>query len=279
MVTEFRGCKKLVYAEVTKDNNLSTTGEGYVTGTVKPLAPVAEISKTVETSSESHYYDDKAAIVINSEGTDTVTFTIAIPDDATLADITGRTYDATKKIFIESERVNKYFAVGYILGEEGEGEDERYVWRYKGKFNIPDETSATKDDGTGANNMSLEFSGIYTEHEFTNGKGTGVKGAAKASFIRKSSNVASEADWFAQVSTPDTTFEPTYALTITQAEGTVVDVKRSGVSLSSGAIIRAGDVLTITCTGGTLEVNGSSFTSGQTHTVAGNVAVVSTANE
>lgn len=203
MAVEFRGCKKLVFAEVTTD-----TATAYETGDVSSIAPVAEISKTVETSSEAHYYDNKAAIVINSEGADTVTFTIAIPDDATLAKITGRTYDETKKMFVESQRETKYFAVGYILGEAGEGEDERYVWRYKGTFNIPDETSATKDDGTGANNMSLEFTGIYTDHEFTNGKGTGKKGSAKASFIRASSNVATEQQWFAEVATPDTTFTP-----------------------------------------------------------------------
>lgn len=204
MAVEFRGCKKLVYAEITTDNN--ETNGGYVTGTVKSLAPVAEISKNVETSQEAHYYDNKAAIIINSEGADTVTFTIAVPSDEVLADITGRTYDSTKKLFIESERKTKYFAVGYVLGEEGEGEDERYVWRYKGTFTIPDETAATKDDDTGANNMELEYTGIYTEHEFANGKGTGVAGAAKAAFIRKSNDVATEAQWFENVATPDTIF-------------------------------------------------------------------------
>jgi phi13 family phage major tail protein len=197
---EFRGCKRLVYAEVTAD------GEQYTTGEVKELAPVAEISKTVETSSEAKYYDNKAAIVINSEGADTVTFTIAVPEDEVLADVTGRTYDTEKKMFIESARKTKYFAVGYILGEKGDGDDERYVWRYKGTFNIPDETSATESDGTDTNNMSLEFTGIYTDHEFVNGKGTGVKGAAKASFIRASANVATEDEWFSEVATPDTTF-------------------------------------------------------------------------
>ena len=204
MAVEFRGCKNLVFAEVTNDDN--ETEGGYVTGTVTKLAPVAEISKTVETSSEAHYYDNKAAIVINSEGADTVTFTIAVPSDEVLAKITGRTYDSTKKMFVESERETKYFAVGYVLGEAGEGEDERYVGRYNGTFNIPDETSATKNDGTDANNMTLEYTGIYTDHEFTNGKGAGVKGSAKASFIRASSGVATEEKWFSQVSTPDSTF-------------------------------------------------------------------------
>lgn len=204
MAREFRGCKNLVFAEVTTDNNEASGG--YVTGAVKVLAPVAEISKTVETSSEAHYYDNKAAIILGSEGADTVTFTIAIPTDEVLAEISGRTYDSTKKMFIESEREQKYFAVGYILGEKGEGDDERYVWRYKGTFNIPDETSATESDGTDANNMSLEFTGIYTDHEFTNGKGTGKKGSAKAAFIRESAGIATAEEWFAEVATPDTTF-------------------------------------------------------------------------
>ena len=204
MAVEFRGCRRLVYAEVTTDNN--ETSGGYITGEVKTLAPVAEISKTVETSSEAHYYDNKAATIVNSEGADTVSFTIAVPPDEVLAEITGRVYDSTKKMFIDAPRKQKYFAVGYILGEKGDGDDERLVWRYKGTFNIPEETSSTEDDGTSANNMSLEYTGIYTQHEFANGGGTGVKKPAKAGYIRASSNVTTEDKWFEQVSTPDTTF-------------------------------------------------------------------------
>ena len=274
MAVEFRGCKGLVIAPVTQDD-----ANGYATGEVVKLAPVAEISKTVETSSEAHYYDNKPAIVINSEGADTVTFTIAVPDDEVLALIEGRVYDAAKKMFIEAPRTTQYFAVGYILGETGEGEDERYVWRYKGTFNIPDVTAATENDGTDANNMSLEFTGIYTEYQFANGGGVGVAAPAKAMFIRKSSGVATEAEYFADVSTPDTTFPAptTYALSITQAENTTVSVTRGGTALADGAAITAGDVLTISVTGGTVTVNGDSFSSGNTYTVAGNTAVVSTA--
>ena len=201
MAIEYRGCKKLMFAEVTEDSDSS-----YTTGTVKALAPVQEIAKSVETSSAAHYYDNKAAIVINAEGADTVTFTIAIPDDETLAEITGRTYDSTKKMFIDSKAEQKYFAVGYVLGEVGEDEDDVFVWRLKGTFNIPDESSKTEDNGTDGSNMSLVFTGIFTDHEFTNGKGTGVKGSAKAVRVRKSDNVATETEWFSAVATPDTTF-------------------------------------------------------------------------
>lgn len=201
MAIEFRGCRNLVFAEVTKDDST-----GYTTGTVQELAPVAEISKTVETSSAVHYYDNKGLIVISAEGADTVTFTIAVPDLETYALLTGRTYDSTKKMFIESQRTQKYFAVGYILGEIGEGGDERYVWRLKGEFTPPDESSKTDDDSTDASNLSLVYNGVYTEHEFTNGKGTGVKGSAKAISVMKSDNVATETEFFSAVATPDTTF-------------------------------------------------------------------------
>ena len=277
MAVEFRGCKNLVFAPIEQDN-----ADGYVTGAVISLAPVAEISKTVETASEAHYYDNKPAIVINSEGADTVTFTIAVPEDEVLAQIEGRVYDSVKKAFIEAPRTTQYFAVGYILGETGEGEDERFVWRYKGTFNIPDVTSATENDGTDANNMSLEFTGIYTDYNFANGGGTGVAAPAKAMFIRQSSNVATAEQFFAQVTTPDTELpEPvaSYVLTITQAEDTTVTVTRNGTALASGASLAADDELVISVTGGTITVNGAAFTSGNTYTVSGNVTVVSSAAE
>lgn len=201
MAVEFRGCRGVVYAEVLTDDN--ETEGGYKTGDVKPLAPVAEISKSVETSSEAHYYDNVAKIIVDSEGSDTVTFTIAVPTDEVLAEITGRTYDQAKKMFIESPRKKKTFAVGYIYGEVGEGETEKYVWRLKGTFSIPDENAATKDNGTTGNNMSLVFTGIYTEHQFTNGGGTGTKAQVKAIKVEAGGTIT-EDGFFKQVYTPDT---------------------------------------------------------------------------
>lgn len=266
-VVEYRGTRGVVFAKVTAD------GENYTTGAVTVLAPVAEINKTVETASETKFYDNKAAYTINSEGADTVTLTLALPTDAVLAEITGRKYDSTSKKFIECERTDDQFALGYILGET-DG-TEKYVWRFKGTFSIPDETSATKDNGTGTNNISLVYTGVYTDHEFTNGKGTGVKGSAKAMFMR--STDVNESAFFSAVATPDTSF-PAYSLTITEAANTTLTVTRNGVVLASGAAIFAGDVLTITVTGGTVKVNNAAFTSGNTHTVSGNTTVVSTAS-
>mgnify|MGYP003307861880 CR=1 FL=1 len=204
-IQEYRGIRGLVYAEVTKDNNDSGTGEGYVTGTVKELAGVAELSRSTETSSETKYYDNVPAIVIDSTGSDEVSINVsAIPFDV-LADITGQTYNASKGMFVEGERTPKYFAIGYIT-EKTDG-TEVFVWRLKGKFNVPDQTNSTKNDGTDANGQELTFTGINTTHRFT---GTGK--TAKAINVDTSVNTGvSESTFFATVQTPDTVTAPTPA--------------------------------------------------------------------
>lgn len=192
-VVEFRGVDNLVYAEVLTDDS-----EGYTTGEVKSLAPVAEISKSTETSSETKYYDNLPAIVINSEGSDEIAVTCAIPDLATFADITGKTIDEDTGALIDSERDPKYFAIGYRF-KMTDG-TYRYVWRLKGMFAIPDETSATEDDGTDGNNIELTYTGISTTHAFT-------KGGKPAKAVVVDDTADSKADisaFFDTVTTPDT---------------------------------------------------------------------------
>jgi len=194
-VKEYRGIRGLVYAEVTGDDNESNGG--YVTGTVKELVPVAELSRTTETSSETKYYDNVPAIVIDSTGADEVTITgSAIPFDV-LADITGQVYDSAKGMFVEGERTAKYFAIGYIT-KKTDG-TEVFVWRLKGKFNIPDSNHKTENDGTDAEGQEITFTGINTNHKFT---ATGK--SAKAVNVDTSVNAVVEATFFGTVQTPDT---------------------------------------------------------------------------
>lgn len=192
-IQEYRGIRGLVCAEVKSD-----TTEAFECDTPFAVAGVAELSRTTETTSEPHYYDNVPAIVIESTGSDEVTITAsAIPFDV-LAKITGQTYDAEKGMFVEGERQSKYFAIGYIT-EKTDG-TEIFVWRLKGKFNIPDSTHATKDDGAEANGQEIVFTGINTTHKFT---AIGNK-TAKAVNVDTSVNKVVEADFFAEVQTPDT---------------------------------------------------------------------------
>lgn len=194
-IQEWRGIRGLVAAEVLTDD-----GEKFECGEPFDIAGVAELSRTTETASEAHYYDNVPAVVIDSTGSDEVTITAsAIPFNA-LAKITGQYYDEAKGMFVEGERDSKYFAIGYIT-EKTDG-TLVYVWRLKGKFNIPDSTHATKDDGAEANGQEIVYTGINTNHKFTvNGK----KKTAKAVNVDTSVNTAvTEKEFFSTVQTPDT---------------------------------------------------------------------------
>ena len=95
-VFEFRGVEDLFYARVTEDS------EGnYTTETPKRLSYTATISKETESSSETHFYDNKGMIAITAKGAETFTLTVAPPPLAILADITGQAFDATKGMLIE----------------------------------------------------------------------------------------------------------------------------------------------------------------------------------
>lgn len=192
-IEEYRGIRGLVAAKVLTDD--STTFE---CDTPFAVAGVAELSRTTETSSEAHYYDNVPAIVINSTGKDEVTISAsAIPFDV-LAKITGQIYDEATGMFVEGERTNDYFALGYIT-KKLDG-TEIFVWRLKGTFNIPDSTHVTENDGTDANGQEIVFTGINTTHRFTKTKKT-----TKAINVDTSVNKTVKEDtFFSTVQTPDT---------------------------------------------------------------------------
>lgn len=197
-VDEFRGTDDLYYAEVTEDS-----AENYTTGAVAKLAPVAEIGKTVETASETKYYDNKPAITINSEGADTITLTVPALDLTTLADITGKQIDSATGAFLDGERHPKYFALGYRLGlTDG---TYRYVWRYKGSFGIPDESAATINASTDSSNQTLTYTGISTIHKFTKAVDAhGNPKAQKALVVDERDGKADLSTFFDAVTTCDT---------------------------------------------------------------------------
>ena len=205
-VDEFRGTDNLVYAEVLTDNN--EDGEGYTTDDVEILAPVAEISKTVETASDTKYYDNKPALVINAEGADTITLTVPALDLKTLAAITGKKYDTTTGAFMDGVRDPKYFALGYRLRlTDG---TYRYVWRYKGTFGIPDETSQTENASTDSNNQQITYTGISTMHKFTKSGSS-----EKALVVDERDGLADLDDFFDQVTTCDTLQAKSVSNTVT----------------------------------------------------------------
>lgn len=158
-VFEFRGIEDLYFAEVIEDSETN-----YTTGTPKRLSYTATISKEVETSSETHFYDNKGMIVINAKGAETFTLTVAPPPLGILAEITGQAFDASLGMMIEGEIKPKMFAIGYkTKGTDGFW---RFVWKYKGQFAVPSEEVNTESDSIDTTNTELTFTAVNTVHKF-----------------------------------------------------------------------------------------------------------------
>lgn len=191
-VFEFRGVDSLVFAEILEDSV-----DRFLTGMVYSLSPTAEIGRTTSSSTEAHYYDNKPMIIITSTGSDEIKIVVAPPKLDIYAMITGQTFISRLGMLVEGARKDKDFAIGYrTKGTDGR---YRYVWRLKGKFGIPDETHATEDDGTDANNTELTFTCVNTIHVF---KETGE--SAKAIIVDERYGKAILDNFFDAVQTPDT---------------------------------------------------------------------------
>lgn len=264
-IREYRGVKNLVAAEIIEDS-----ATNYTTGDVFAIAGVATIEKTRESASETHFYDNYGAVIVSSEGADTITATVSAIALQVYAKLTGQYYDEATGALIEGDRTPKYFAVGY----ETEATDGStiYVWRYKCLADLPGFTHNTKDNGTTANGQTIVFTGIRTAHVFSkNGSGANATTVPAASILNADT-------FFDTVTTPDALqSKPSYTLTVTQAAGTTLTVTRNGVPMQTGANISAGDWLYITVSGegATVRVNGTSFTSGNVYVVTGNTVVAS----
>jgi len=234
-IFEFRGVDKFYFAEVTKDD-----ATGYETATPIHI-PVQEIGKSTDSASEAHYYDNKAMIVVNSESADTITLTIAPPALNQLAQLIGKSFDATTGMMVDSPRQNKYYAITYrTKGTDG---GYRYVSRLKGQFNIPEETYQTEDDGTDTNNTQITFTGIYTEYEFNKGVYDGTnwsKAGAKGIVVDARYGLADVSTFFDAIQTPDS---------IQVATDPTSDVPVTGVTVSpTSDSIAVSETLTLTAT-------------------------------
>lgn len=195
-IQAFKGVRDLVIAKMT----VGTDEQGNVTetyGDVMPLAGVQGITLDVNESSATHYFDNKGALVIASEGDDSLSLTVSRTALETRALIEGRTYDATKKALLATPQDKPYFALGF-KAKVTDGSEE-YYWFYKGKFTAGSKEFATQDDGTDVNTMSYTYTAIYSgvEYAYADGK----KSAVKYLVVDSDSDIAGT--YFDTVTTPD----------------------------------------------------------------------------
>ena len=239
IIEEYRGIRGLVAAKLLTD-----TADALIYDNPFAVAGIASLTKDTENSTESHYYDNIAAIVIDGEGADTVTCGCsAIPLDV-LAKLTGQFYDAATNTFVEGEAVRPYYGIGYIT-EDTSG-NEVFVWRHKVKCSIPSSSHNTKNNSTDANGQEIVFTGINTTHKFE------TTGKTAKSVIHRKDTLISENDFFASVQTIDTLNALTPAVTSVTVTPTTTEVE-------------IGDTVTLTAT-----VAPSSVTTPVTWTTADN---------
>lgn len=190
-IEEYRGIRDLKAAVLLSD---TTAGLNY--DTVFDIAGVATLTKATENSSEAHYYDNIAAIVIDGVGADTVTCDCsAIPLDV-LAKLTGQYYDEATNTLVDGNATRPYLAIGYITQDTAG--NEIFVWRHKVKCAIPDDTHNTINSGTDANGQQLVFTGVNTIHKFSK------TGKTAKAVNHKNTGLISEENFFATPQTIDT---------------------------------------------------------------------------
>lgn len=189
---EFRGTDNLWIAEITKDDST-----GYTFLTPVNLAPTGQISRQVNSSSETHYYSNVGMIVIVTKGGETATITTPVLPLAKLALVTGQTYDETTGALISGDLEEKYFALIYRV--QLTDNSWRYVVKYKAQLTgIPEEVSQTRSDGVNTNNQQLIFTCNDTVYEFTNG------GHKDGIVLDERDNLCDFSTFFDTVYTPDT---------------------------------------------------------------------------
>lgn len=217
---EFRGTDNVWVAEVTEDSS-----EAYTAGTPVNLAPTGQISKTVNSSSETHYYSNIGMITIVTKGSDTVTITVPVLTLAKLGLLTGQTVDPTTGALITGELKEKYFAVMYRV--QLTDNSWRYVTKYKCQLSQPpEEVSQTRSDGVNTNNQQLVFTCNKTIHEFENGGED--DGHADGIELDERDNMCDFSTFFTTVYTPDTIQQ------IATASVTAIALSDSTLSLTVG---------------------------------------------
>ena len=224
---EFRGTDNLWVAKVTKDDNT-----GYTFGALVNLAPTGQISRQVNSASETHYYSNVGMITIVTKGGDTVTITVPVLSLAKLGLLTGQTVDPTTGALITGELEEAYFALIYRI--QLTDNSWRYVVKYKAQLSQPpEEVSQTRSDGVNTNNQQLVFTCNKTIYEFENG------GHVDGIEVDERDNLCDFDSFFTTVYTPDTID------TIAKAEVTALSVTPSQLTAQ---VVGTSDTVSVSVT-------------------------------
>lgn len=135
------GLEKLYYAKVTKDDATGVTFE-----TPKYLEGVKEISVKPKQSVEKLYAENKIWEQSTSLDDIDVEVNVVSLTSAELADLLGHKLAAEGGVIASADDEAPYVALLYVANKSRGG--KRYGILYKGKFELPDDTSKGKEGKT-----------------------------------------------------------------------------------------------------------------------------------
>lgn len=188
-----RGLDELFCAEVITD-----TAEAFETGDPFKLIPAGEMSVSVDKDSTNYHFDNGVFATVGREGGSEITITGAALRAAAIAKLNNKDVDPETGAVMDSGSFEtKYFAFGGRM-KNIDGTYE-YFWFAKGSFAIPDDAAKTEGEDTDATGTELTYTAIQTVHKFAKTN----KVCKRVVIDTATTEITAEADWFAQVVTPD----------------------------------------------------------------------------
>ncbi len=158
-------------------------------GTPVRMAKAISAELAVEVAEAILYADDGADEVVKEFVSGEITLNVNDLLPADLATLLGQTQDSDNVVYGADTDEAPYFAIGFRARKAGG--TYKYIWLYKVKFAIPDESYKTKGD-------SIEF----TTPEIVGNFIKRPDGLWKAEHVAEPSNTVSTA-WFTTVREPN----------------------------------------------------------------------------
>lgn len=174
--------------------SITTGSDGTETyGTPTRLAKAISAEMSVEVAEAELYADDGTDVVVKEFTSGELTLNVNDLLPADLAALLGQTQDNDDVVYGAETDEAPYFAIGFRAKKTGG--TYKYIWLYKVKFAIPDESYNTKGD-------SIEFTTPEIVGQFVKRP----DGLWKAEHVGEPSNTVSKG-WFTAVREPNTSSE------------------------------------------------------------------------
>lgn len=143
------GLDNLVVAEITQGENGKETY-----GTPEKLAEAMQVDLSVTTAEGTLYADDAVSESVKEFVKGSLKLGIKDLETAMIAKLLGQQVDKDKVIYGGADDEPPYVAIGFRAKKKGL--NYRYIWLYKVKFKIPDESFQTKGESIQFNTPTIE---------------------------------------------------------------------------------------------------------------------------